>query len=102
MSATTHEHEPFDGAPQGECLGCLEEEDAATTARGAGMSPIDVTTVEATVALPVSTLIRILAVLDDAEQVYVDLVEAGAAEPWNDAELDSLRVAVLFRLVLEA
>jgi hypothetical protein len=53
------------------------------------------------VALPASTLIRILAVLDDAEQVYADLAEAGAAKPWNAdeaaaltamyAELDALR-----------
>lgn len=43
-----------------------------------------------TVSLPMSTLVRILAVLDDAEQVYADLVEAGAAEPWNATEATTL------------
>ena len=41
----------------------------------------------ATVTLAMSTLVRVLAVL---EQVYADLVEAGAAEPWNAAEAVTL------------
>ena len=48
-----------------------------------------------TVTLPIATVLRTLAVLDDAEQAYGDLIEAGAAHAWSPAEAEAL--AALYR-----